>query len=309
MPSPTLTHLQTALAKLTPLELAESAWDNVGLMAEAPEARDGKLAEGEARKVYLCIDLTTAVCSEALSDPSTTAILSYHPPIFRGLKSFTLANPLQASLLRCISSGVSVFSIHTAADNCVGSNNDFMASGLLQAAGVETDADGMVRPGQGKGSKALKEASSPPEGHEGAGHGRFVDLLEGGGRKLTRDAAVQAVKKRLGLKYIQAAWSSSGPAEIRTIAICAGSGGSVLGGVKADLYLTGEMSHHEILAANAAGSHVFCCNHTNTERPWLAFFAPRLQAAMNETAAGDGASAPKYEVVLSKEDKEPLQVV
>lgn len=127
---------------------------------------------------------------------------------------------------------------------------------------------------------------------------------------------------------VQAAWSSTGPTEIQTIAICAGSGGSILGGVKADLYLTGEMSHHEILAANAAGTHVFCCmwrttsslgelakvltairsagNHTNTERPWLAFFAPRLQAAMNDAASGDGAS---YEVVLSQEDKEPLQVV
>ncbi|BGP27527.1 NGG1p interacting factor 3, NIF3 [Rhodotorula toruloides] len=309
MPSPTLAHLQTALQKLTPLELAESAWDNVGLMAEAPEPRDGKLADGEARKVYLCIDLTTAVCSEALSDPSTTTILSYHPPIFRGLKSFTLSNPLQASLLRCISSGVSVFTIHTAADNCVGSNNDFMASGLLQAAGVETNKDGMVKPGQGKGLKALKEASSPPEGHEGAGHGRFVDLLEGGGRKLSSHEAVQAVKKRLGLKYIQAAWSASGPPEIQTIAICAGSGGSVLGGVSADLYLTGEMSHHEVLAANAAGTHVICCNHTNTERPWLAYFAPRLQAALNDAAAADRSSTSKYEVVLSKEDKEPLQVV
>jgi len=30
---------------------------------------------------------------------------------------------------------------------------------------------------------------------------------------------------------------------IRTIAICAGSGGSMLGGKNADVYLTGEMSH------------------------------------------------------------------
>lgn len=58
---------------------------------------------------------------------------------------------------------------------------------------------------------------------------------------------------------VQAAWSPSGPSEIQTIAICAGSGDSVLGGVKADLFLTGEMSHHEILAANASGTHVFCC--------------------------------------------------
>lgn len=56
MASPTLMHLKAALDKLTPLELAESAWDNVGLMAEAPEPRDEKLAEGEARRVYLCID-------------------------------------------------------------------------------------------------------------------------------------------------------------------------------------------------------------------------------------------------------------
>lgn len=33
------------------------------------------------------------------------------------------------------------------------------------------------------------------------------------------------------------------PREVRTVAICAGSGGSVLDGVDADVYLTGEMSH------------------------------------------------------------------
>ena len=33
------------------------------------------------------------------------------------------------------------------------------------------------------------------------------------------------------------------PREVRTVAICAGSGGSVLDGVDADVYFTGEMSH------------------------------------------------------------------
>ena len=33
------------------------------------------------------------------------------------------------------------------------------------------------------------------------------------------------------------------PHEVRTVAICAGSGGSVLSGVDADVYFTGEMSH------------------------------------------------------------------
>lgn len=36
---------------------------------------------------------------------------------------------------------------------------------------------------------------------------------------------------------------------VRTVALCAGSGGSVLKGAKADVYLTGEMSHVSDLEA------------------------------------------------------------
>ncbi|GAA6021507.1 hypothetical protein JCM10207_005784 [Rhodosporidiobolus poonsookiae] len=301
----TLSHLNEAVQRLTPLQLAERSWDNVGIMVEAPEPRDTRLASGDKRKVVLCIDLTTPVCTSALSDPSTTAILTYHPPIFSGLKSLTLSTPLQASLLRCVAAGVSVFTIHTAADNAVGGVNDYMAGGLLEAAGVKTDEDGMVRPGEGKGVRALKEEQNPPEGHQGSGGGRIADLRECGGKALSKDEAVKAVKERLGLKHIQAAFSPSGSQTISTVGICAGSGGSVLKGVKADLWLTGELGHHDILAANAAGIHVFCCNHSATERPWLSSLAPRLQASLNELASGKA----QYEVVVSAEDREPLAVV
>lgn len=63
--------------------------------------------------------LTTAVADEALSTP-TSLIVSYHPPIFSGLKSLTLGNPLQRSLLRCAAEGISVFSPHTALDSVRG---------------------------------------------------------------------------------------------------------------------------------------------------------------------------------------------
>lgn len=65
----------------------------------------------------------------------------------------------------------------------------------------------------------------------------------------------------------------------KTVAICVGSGGSLLSGKQADVYLTGEMSHvgdltyrvvvthavpivqHEVLAAAAAGKHVILCKY------------------------------------------------
>ncbi|KAG8683645.1 NGG1 interacting factor [Ceratobasidium sp. 423] len=93
---------------------------------------------------------------------------------------------------------------------------------------------------------------------------------------------------------------------IRTIAICAGSGGSLLKGVKAHAYLTGEMSHHEVLAAVAQGTSVILCGHSNTERPYLPTLQKKLQQALDtdEELAGE-----KYAVVISKSDEDPLVIV
>ncbi|GAA5850575.1 hypothetical protein JCM3766R1_001195, partial [Sporobolomyces carnicolor] len=279
---------------------------------------------------------TRQVAREALSNPSTVSILTYHPPIFGGLKRLTLANSIQQSLLECVAEGVDVTTIHTAADVAVGGTNDYMATRLVDYATTTVAAQGqvprggqeedvVVRPGQGRGVSALKENSNPPTGHEGCGMGRIVDLSQlvrdGEGAPpltLSRDQVVEAVKDTLGIEHFQAAWSPTGSDAISTIAICAGSGSSVLKGVEADLYLTGEMGHHDILAANSKGIHVFCCNHTATERPWLKFFAPRLERQLNEAATAARANGKdqdqdqgvvEYQVIVSEADREPLQVV
>ena len=60
---------------------------------------------------------------------------------------------------------------------------------------------------------------------------------------------------------------------IRTAAVCAGSGGSVLrnaaGELHADLWVTGELSHHEALAATEQGIFVVCLGHSNSERLFM----------------------------------------
>lgn len=57
--------------------------------------------------------------------------------------------------------------------------------------------------------------------------------------------------------------------QIRTVAICAGSGSHVLAYVKADLLFTGELSHHDTLAATERGASVVTLFHSNTERGFL----------------------------------------
>lgn len=90
---------------------------------------------------------------------------------------------------------------------------------------------------------------------------------------------------------------------ITRIAICAGSGASVLGGVRADLWLTGELSHHEVLGAVSSQSSVILCEHSNSERGYLHdVLRQRLQDAMREEGwAG--------EVICSEVDADPLSIL
>lgn len=84
------------------------------------------------------------------------------------------------------------------------------------------------------------------------------------------------------------------------MALCAGSGASVLNGVKADLYLTGEMLHHDILDATQKGISVILCNHSDSERGFLRVFQKKFQMDMLNN---------EVEVIVSTHDKDPLKTV
>ncbi len=59
--------------------------------------------------------------------------------------------------------------------------------------------------------------------------------------------------------------------KIRSVALCAGSGGSLFSTLDehVDLLFTGELSHHEALAAIEKGQCVITLFHSNTERGFL----------------------------------------
>lgn len=65
--------------------------------------------------------------------------LNIDPIIFRPLKSLTLSNTQQRSLLRLVQAGISVYSPHTAVDASVGGVNDWLADGISGGKDNETD--------------------------------------------------------------------------------------------------------------------------------------------------------------------------
>lgn len=271
--------VQSAVEKFAPLKLA-GGWDNVGILVEAPFPNNSK-------KVLLTIDLTQKVLNEVLED-DIGVIVAYHPLLFSSFKRITLQDEKQKIALICASKGISVFSPHTALDSCVGGINDWLAKGL------------------GGGTTApIKLNLNPPPGQEGSGEGRLHTLDEG----VDLDRLCKRIKTHLNLQFLRRAVSEKddpkGNLIIKTIAICAGSGSSVLKGVAADLYLTGEMSHHEVLAAVASGSHVVLTEHSNSERGYLqAVLRPTLEALLNCDQ-----DLPKVQVVCSATDADPLVVI
>ena len=93
-------------------------------------------------------------------------------------------------------------------------------------------------------------------------------------------------------------------ANITSIAVCAGSGGDVLRGCEAQLWVTGEMSHHEALAATQRGKIVVTTYHSNTERKFLDF---KLRAMLKESLRDAGEE--EVEVEVSRWDRDPFRTL
>ncbi|XP_066522186.1 NIF3-like protein 1 isoform X2 [Hoplias malabaricus] len=144
-------------------------------------------------------------------------------------------------------------------------------------------------------SLCITQIQQPPV--LGCGQGRHTVLDE----PLSLAVAVQKMKTHLGLPHLRLAIGEQRTLDsvVTTVAVCAGSGASVLQGVKADLYITGEMSHHEVLDAVAKGTSVILSDHSNSERGFLTVFKERLTACLPENVT----------IVISQKDRDPLEVV
>ncbi len=114
---PTVADLHAALDAIAPFELA-AEWDNVGLLAGRRDSRVGR--------ALLAIDLTDAVAREALAR-RTSALVLYHPPIFKGIRSVSdRAEAPTTMLAELLAARIAVFALHTALDAAAGGTNDVL---------------------------------------------------------------------------------------------------------------------------------------------------------------------------------------
>ncbi|ORY77823.1 GTP cyclohydrolase 1 type 2/Nif3 [Protomyces lactucae-debilis] len=284
-----LRQVSDIVQKLFPPSLAGS-WDNVGLLWEPGHSRG-------VDQVLLCIDLTTSVVNEVCANKSIGHVVAYHPPIFRGLKRFNNDDAQQKLLMRLASLGVGVVCVHTSADAIPGGVNDWLAHVIAQ----KIDAFRAGEPSH-LHTKCLEEADTTKldSSFDGAGAGRLLTLQENGANtRLPLSEICKRLKTGLGLSHLQMS-SDESMKDCRTVAICAGSGGSLFESSKAfdkaDLLVTGELSHHECLRYQEKKVPVILTGHSNSERGYLPFMKVMLEKA-------------GLVVQVSEADKDPLKIV
>jgi hypothetical protein len=108
---------------------------------------------------------------------------------------------------------------------------------------------------------------------------------------------VERIKKQTGAKAIGVI--GRGKRLVKKAAVCAGSCGKIINSViaeRCDLYVTGELRHHQALAAQEAGLTCICLSHSVSERFILKKFAKQLQGKLKQV-----------NIKISKKDADPFR--
>lgn len=203
-------------------------FDNVGLLC----GRRNR----SVSKVLICLDCTSQVVKEAVKT-KCDLIISHHPVIFEPIKSVSDESALGKILVNAIENNISIYSAHTNLDSAKGGLTEYIAELL-----------GLEIIGNMEGN--LGRLLSAPD-------------------NFTAKDLIEKLKSALGIEHIYTTLKENKP--VKKIALCNGGGAdliesAVLSG--ADVYISGDLKHHNILAVNESDSLDYIeLRHYDSEAP------------------------------------------
>ncbi len=132
-----------------------------------------------------------------------------------------------------------------------------------------------------------------PRPNRNAGPGRRLILDQ----PATLAQLAERLKKHLSISVVNIANNTDADRPLTRVGVCPGSGAALTASARAEdceVFITGEMKHHEMLDALNSGLSLILGGHTNTERGYL----PRLARRLNELLPG-------LKAIVSQADRSP----
>ena len=242
----TLAEVVAALEARYDPALAE-AWDAVGLVCGDPSET--------VQSVLFAVDPTSVVVEEAI-ERGVQLVVTHHPLLLTPVHGVPADDPKGRVVHRLIRAGIGLFVAHTNADRAAGHGvNDALAAAL------------------GLSGTAPLVPSEVPD----AGLGRIGTLPE----PLPLGTFVERVAAALPSTAAGVRAAGNPRQEIRSVAVCGGSGGSLLAAAAAagaDVLVTSDLKHHLVSEAlELGGPALVDAAHWATEWPWLPVAAELLE--------------------------------
>ncbi len=219
----------------------------------------------EVKRILLALDITKSVAKEAV-EKGYDMVISHHPVIFNGLKKLDPENP--AVILA--TNGISALCMHTNFDIAKGGMNDILCEKL-----------GLVP------SQSLAEENGVTIG--------YVCDCDG----IMPCEIAKKVKSALGNTVVRYVDTKKA---IKRIAVCSGSGGSLLGfamSKNADAFITGDVKHDVFIDAYNNDVCLVDAGHYYTENIFFDLIGAKLGEAFAEieiAVAESNADVLAYEI-------------
>lgn len=257
----TVERIAQIMNDIAPENQAEK-WDNVGLLLGWRNAK--------VRRLMTSVDITRNVINEAI-DKGVDMIISHHPLIFKPIYSLESDSTIAQLIYPLIENNIAVYSAHTNLDKAVGGTDDCLAEALelqdVRRIDDTLDLD----------------------------FGRIGVLASP--MNLTEFA--KRVCKQLKAQRIDIVGDKK--RHVRKVAVSGGAGASLMKkalDAGADVFITGEIKHHEAIEAELLGISVLAAGHFYTELPVMIKLIDRLQMTL------DGLQY-NIEVIASKSQSSP----
>jgi len=244
-----MSELIAEIEVIAPREMEEE-WDNSGMQIN--------MGNQEVNRVLVALEITKGVIAEAMMK-DIDFIITHHPLLYN--KIDVVDNNLITGnyIIDLIKAGISVYSAHTTFDDAFGGNNEYLADLL--------------------GLSRIRKIKNKRPDRKGDVREYVVGRMGDFPEPITMEAACRLVEKTLDVKGELKTVGDSNKI-IRTVGLCTGSGGdSMAAAIKngCDLFITGDVRHHEAHIAIEKGICVIDAGHYGTEKIFAENFADKLR--------------------------------
>lgn len=259
--------LISEIETIAPRNLEES-WDNCGMQIN--------MGNKTVNRILISLEITKEIIEEAKS-LNIDFIITHHPLLFHNVKIIDNNTVTGNYIVDLIKLGVSVYSAHTTFDSAFGGNNEYLAELL--------------------GLNRIR--------HFKAGHGFSEDEVIGRLGDFKEAVPLEKVVKKVQDKLkIQGGVRVIGDIKkvIKKVGICTGAGSDIIEDAinhSCDLFITGDVKHHDALLAKESGLCVIDAGHYWTEKIFTNNFADQLKKALGE----------KVEIIESKVNTNPFTCI